>query len=222
MRLSVDRMTSSCYSRSLQTALDDTVGPTKYKSFDVNAVDANIAGIVVDKFGHSYHVFDSNGLAPNLASLSEDELYHLWVRTRSVFSKEPVVRLMKLLETLSVWDYAGKIQYHGMDEQTMRQLLTHRLFSPPAKIIVSASFLLFQDTLEHLLPEVGTETIVIPGDLVSSSPSGPPTLEQPVGTMEGKVMQRVKAALADDAPVDLSYWALCPGKPSKRLKLAWY
>ena len=216
-RLSINGMTSSLYPRPLQTALDDTVGPTRYKNFEIVNGDKNIAGMVTYYNNNQYKVYDANGLGPNLACLSTDEIDNLWVRTKSVFSKAPVVRRTKLLEVLAIWDYAGKIRYTGLSENTIRRLLTSRLLSPPAKIINAAAFDLFQQTMDYFIPESLPEPIPIPDDAtVIPSPSGPPTLAQPiVGEMEGKVMQRVKAAMADDAAIDLDYWAM-PGETAEQ------
>ena len=77
--LSVERMTSSFYQRPFQTALDDTEGPSKYKSFEVASGIKDIVGLVVDKAGVKHPVYDSNGLAPNLAALSELELEMIYL-----------------------------------------------------------------------------------------------------------------------------------------------
>lgn len=122
----------------------------------------------------------------------------MWVLAVSVFSKSKVLRKISLLELLAIWDYAGKIWYQGMSTDRLEQLLQARLLSPPGKILKAITFELCQQVLESILPSSVDELTTLK-DIRNMMPL---TKE---GLMELKGIQRAKAALADNAGVELSY-----------------
>jgi hypothetical protein len=146
-------------------------------------------------------VYDSEGLGPDLATLSSKERHTLWVLAVSVFSKNKVLRKPSQLELLAIWDYAGKIWYQGMNQEQIESLLAARLLSPPGKILKTFSFGICQQVLEATLPRTFNDIVPI-----GKEPQGTGLGQK--GVMELKGIQRAKAAVADDAGVDLSYWAL--------------
>lgn len=131
--------------------------------------------------------------------LTTKERHAFWVLAVSMFSKSKGVRRPTQLELLAAWDYAGKIWYQGMDHSRIEALLASRTLSPLGKILKTVTFGLCQHILEHLLPKQHH-------DVVPSSATGTP--EGLKSIMELKGIQRAKAAVADDAGVDLSFWAI--------------
>jgi len=155
LNLSLDRMTASLYSRYLQTALDDTIGPDTgvHHWFDMNkrvkGFGDKLAVGVVNK---NRPLFDSGGLGPDIAVASSEELQELWVLAASVFSKNKILRRITKLELLAIWDYAGKIWYKGMSNSEIKSIIDQRILSPPAKILTAVCFNTFQQLLERMLP----------------------------------------------------------------------
>ena len=87
-------MTSKMYPRTLQTALDDTVGlfnGTINFEDTKDSKNENVIGHVVQGVGLHHPLFDDRGLGPDLITYQEADLDHLWVRAKSVFSKQPVI-----------------------------------------------------------------------------------------------------------------------------------
>jgi hypothetical protein len=152
-------------------------------------------------------VYNSSGLGPALAALSRSNINDMWVLAVSVFSKTKVLRKPSTLELLAMWDYAGKICCQGMLKDRVEQLLQAWLLSPPGKILKSITFGLCQQLLEHSLPLMVPDAIP-KRDLAALNYKG---------LMEVKGIQRRKAALADDAGVKLSFWAL-PNKTPAQTK----
>jgi hypothetical protein len=153
-------------------------------------------------------VYDSSGLGPDLAMLTNQQRHSFWILAVSVFSKSKVVRKPSHLELLAIWDYAGKIWYQGMDRSRIQSLLLSRLESPPGKILKTISFGLCQQILEATMPDTIQDFGPNPG--AKGAKEG--TLKS---VMELKGIQRAKAALADDAGVELSYWALPNETPTQ-------
>jgi hypothetical protein len=147
-------------------------------------------------------VYDSSGLGPDLAMLTDQQRHSFWILTVSVFSKSKDVRKPSQLKLLAIWDYAGKIWYQGMDRSRIQSLLLSRLESPPGKILKTISFGLCQQILEAAMPNTIQD--------IGPDPRARGAEEQ--GTLKSvielKGIQRAEAALADDAGVELSYWAL--------------
>ena len=211
----IKRMTAGLYPRHLQTALDDTVGPSKdYLRLDrikqeSPSGDAGLvqpSGIVVEG---TREVFDGNSFAPDLAVLESPAMHHLWVLAVSVFSKDRVVRKINVMELLAIWDYAGKIWYKDMNRERLAQVLQARILSPPGKILTTVCFHVYQQCLDAILPQ--SELTFDPKHEVDTRE------KKVVGAMELRGIQRAKAALADDAAVDLSYWAMPNETPAQSL-----
>ena len=90
------------YPRNLQTALDDTVGPSKCMKFESREGHADIVGFVTTYTNHHHPVYNARGVAPRLSDLSPDEVVNFWVMAESVFSKKPVVRRITQAEVLAI------------------------------------------------------------------------------------------------------------------------
>lgn len=202
--LTLASMTAGSYPRPLQTALDDTIGSLfkQRGSLELShSTQSQLEGSTI---------YEASELAPDLSAMTKSEISQVWVRAVSVFSKAKIVRRMTMLECLAVWDYAGKIHYQGLTQHQISALLSYRLRSPPAKIVTAVVFHLAQQLHYQLLPNEALE--VVPAPLIDQS--GEPAGQQ-VAALEGRVVQRVKAAVADDAEVDLAYWAIAGESPQQ-------
>ena len=113
------------YPRNLQTALDDTVGPSKCMKFESREGHEDIVGFVTTYTNQCHPAYNARGVALSLSDISPDEVVNLWVMAKSVFSKKPVVRRITRAEVLAIWDYAGKIWYNEMSGETIKRALTH-------------------------------------------------------------------------------------------------
>lgn len=85
-----------------------------------------------------------------------------------------------------------------MSEGTLRQLLHARVQSPLAKILTSIVFSICQQAMDAKLPHAKIELEAVktdPGVCIA-------------GLMELKGIQRATAVVADDAGIELSYWAM--------------
>eukprot|EP00956_Cyclotella_meneghiniana_P001321 scaffold1440_cov23-Cyclotella_meneghiniana.AAC.2 len=197
---SITRMTASLYPRYLQTALDDTLGAEgRSGQLEVgnSTPETNQEG-VIGVINKRELVMDGKRGSVDLSQLKKPDLHRLWVYAVSVFSDERVLRKLTLLELLAIWDYAGKIRYKGLQDSYIWELLHHRLRSPPAKMLTSMMFTVCQQMLEKLMPV----------RVHSFHTSGDRTAVVKLGLLETKGIQRAKAALPDDAGIELSYWAL--------------
>ena len=196
---SITRMTAGLYARYLQTALDDTIGPERgRRQLELNAQSSECAGRgsigVVDGSGY---LMAGDGLAVDLSRLTSREMHQLWVMAISVYSKKKVLRKVQLLELLAIWDYAGKTNYKGLRDSYVWELLLARVRAPPAKVLTTISFTVCQQLLEKAVPEEVFDVI-------------PESTKHEVikGQLESKGIQRAKAAVPDDAKIELAYWAL--------------
>lgn len=157
--LSLQQMTAGLYAQHLQTALDDTIGPTPgRRRLEKIEVDKDVptrghpSPIGTSERGQP--VYDSTGLAPDAAHLSPSKWHTLWIYAASVFSKEKVLRKPSMLEWLAILDYAGKNWYQGMSQdQQLEELLRARMASPPGKILKTFTFGTCQQLLELLLSD---------------------------------------------------------------------
>jgi hypothetical protein len=146
-----------------------------------NGLENEVIGLVDSKC----KFVDSSGLAPDLALESNQGLHHLWVLAVSVFSKKKVLRLIMVPQ--------------GLSEHFRWELLHSRTQSPPGKILTGITFSLCQQILDSILP-------TMLHDVVERAPKTKQRLVQ--GQMELKGIQRAKAAVTDNAAIELSYWAL--------------
>jgi hypothetical protein len=192
-------MIAGLYPRHLQTALDDTLGAeTRVRQLDVdNAPSMNNRKGIIGPINDREPVMNGNGLAVDLNQVNKRNLHRLWVLAMSVFNKGQVLRKLTPLELLAIWDYAGKIRYKGMAETHVWRLLHARLESPPAKILMGMIFTICQQVLEKLMP----------ARLQTFEQKNEQAIWGRPGSLETKGIQRAKAALPDDAGIELSYWA---------------
>lgn len=219
VNLSIDDLTATMYARSLQTALDDTVGSERGNHcYHVGGKVSDKLDDGVEVIGSVYTngegvrpVYAATGLLLDFSLMKKEERRNLWVECKSVFSTKGVLRRIRTLELLSAWDYAGKICYSGMTDAEIETLLDIRLESPPGKIIMSTVNHLCEQMLKTLQPHDTTKIECSLPELVANE--GP----LPGIHLEGKATQRVKAAIADDANVDLDYWAV-PGETEEESK----
>ena len=105
---------------------------------------------------------------------------------------------------MACWDYAGKIWYSNMQPSTLNNFFLAVLQSPPAKIITALSFTMFAHVQNYLLPESVDE--LLPTLVDSKLPE--------TNDLEHKGVQRMKAAIGDDAQIETDYWAM-PGETAK-------
>ena len=84
------------------------------------------------------------------------------------------------------------------------ELLHARILSPPGKMLTGITFSLCQQILDSILP-------MMLHDVIEQRPKSNQQIVR--GQMELKGIQRAKAAVADDAVVELSYWALLNKMP---------
>lgn len=198
------------FSRHLQTALDDTIGDSKWKNAQFDKVHSteplfnstcHITGYVSSKSGvfERSPVYSSDHLAPDVGSLTRDERM-IWVYANSVYSKpgEKLARQIVPSELFSIWDYEGKYESSEWTPFSTKSILSRRLESPPGKMLRSLVFTA-GETLLHRMHPPHPQVESLPPGLSSDVPFSP-LLEEAAST-------RVKAAQADDAQVDLSQWA---------------
>mmetsp|Transcript_5950 Transcript_5950/g.13021 ORF Transcript_5950/g.13021 Transcript_5950/m.13021 type:complete len:1140 (-) Transcript_5950:4782-8201(-) len=201
IKISLARMTTTKYSRPLQTALDDTLpGSQEARSFEVCERIGSQVGWVTDRGGHRFPVYDSGERAPDLGK-TPTEVKELWVRAKSVWSKQSVIRRVQLEEVLGLWDYADKNVYRGLSKSTKVGLLRARQASPPAKILRMITFLLCNEIQEHLLPNSHQAFLPISGGQKASQANAQSALET-------QAIQRVEATQADDAAIEMDHWAM--------------
>ena len=124
-------MTDDCYARTLQTALDDTVGKAvqmqtiKVFSKGESRTHHNAWGRVqVPQLDGWSLVFDSDGLVPDLVDLRLSWGEWFWVRARCVYSPgKNILRQIKYVELLGLWDYEGKLESTKWTEDIQKDVL---------------------------------------------------------------------------------------------------
>ncbi len=108
-------MTSIVLTRTLQTALLDTHGAAQGVTFETRAgmIPPDTIGFaVLASDGSRSPVYSSDSLGPDLASLPFCGA-KIWVQARSVFSKETVLRQVRISDLMAIWDYKGKLESVG-------------------------------------------------------------------------------------------------------------
>ena len=214
-------MTAGCYPRTLQTALDDTIGGLNHVvRLEKGSTQSSAQGIACEQVWCTrtkqyQYVHEASALGPDLYGLTEDQRLNIWVKATSVFSQDKVIRRITPFELAAVWDYAGKTRYSEMTPCELNQLTRWRMMSPPGKILTAVTFTLCQSLREHQMSQEPTSAPVIsppargPG-LLNLDPTtyrDQPKDDISNSPIEAQQVQRVKAAVADDAPIDFSYWA---------------
>ncbi len=129
-------MTREHYPQPLQVSLDDTVGATQEKYLFEPCFGKDYMGTVqVWKTGITLRVYDADGLAPDMATISPPRFWFFWVKTASVWSRmERIIRPIKLHEFFAIWDFEGKLSLEGRPLTERMTLLQRRFDSPPGKI----------------------------------------------------------------------------------------
>ena len=99
------------FSRSLQTALQDNIGGTKWKTNELDRTStvarlqgSNIMGYISNKRRglHRTAVYDSSCLAPDVGRLSREKQM-IWVNANSVYGRgEKVTRPIDVLELFAI------------------------------------------------------------------------------------------------------------------------
>ena len=195
------------FTRHLQTALQDTIGGSKWESKEFEKADEALSSSGITIVGHmssikhqleNVPVYSADGLAPDIGQLSRNDRV-IWVSANSVYGKgDKVVRPVTIPELFAIWDYEGKFETRNWSPVTISRVLNQRLASPPAKLLRSFAFTAGETLLSRSHSSVASFTSLPPPGISSSIPFNP---------MEEAVSTRVRAAQADDAEVDLSQWA---------------
>ena len=191
-------MTENYYPQSLQSSLDDTEGkPQGVFSFEPCS-GKDFIGHVTTRKGDStatLRVYDGEGMAPDLSTISTPRFWFFWVLAATVWTRERILRPIRLHELFSVWDYECKAECKHRSWPHSMFILTHRIQSPPGKIIRVFAF--------HLLNarnDFADSPIVVPIQAGLSR-------DVPYSPLELTAEVRAKAACPDDADIDLSTWA---------------
>ncbi len=197
-------MTSIVLTRTLQTALSDMHGVAQGVTFEtragMNPPDA-IGFAVLASDGSRSPVYLSNSLGPDLASLPFCGA-KIWVQAHSVFSKETVLRQVRISELMAIWDYEGKLESVGWTRAHSFSILRARLSAPPAKMLRYFAQTVCDALLLRLQP-----SHLLALDVDRSKGLAGFTHDVPFLPLEDKVTTRVAAAQADDAEVNLTAWS---------------
>ena len=100
---------------TLQTALTDTIGATRGRTFELRTgLDPPEAIGVLSSSpqAHPKLVYSGDAERPDLSTIPLRDRY-IWVWAHSVFSKTPVLRQAKTSELMAIWDYEGKLESRG-------------------------------------------------------------------------------------------------------------
>ena len=121
-----------------------------------------------------------------------------------VMSKTLLIRQVTITELHTMWDYEGKLESTQWSKLQGKEVLRHRIMSPPAKII--RTFL--SKAADTIMSEVMGPTSEVTQRLKVKGPTVGLTKDVAFSPLEVNVDTRVAATQADDAKVDLSTWAL--------------
>ena len=130
-------MTMTHYPRTLQTALDDTLGGDHvYQSFESPpSAEGGIVGMVSPyKISSLKPVYSADMLGPDLSLLKAADRF-FWVKANSVRSRQPVVRLVTIHELHAMWDYEVKLECKHWSVGQKVKALSFRVLSPPGKML---------------------------------------------------------------------------------------
>ena len=95
-------MTKEHYPQVLQSSLDDTVGKSQVRfSFEPHQGGTSMGTVTLKKNGSKLPVNDSNGLGPDLGLIRSPRFWFFWVFAHTVWSKEQIIRPIKLGELFS-------------------------------------------------------------------------------------------------------------------------
>lgn len=193
-------MTREHYPQPLQASLDDTVGATQEKYLFEPCFGKDYLGTVrVRKTGIMLRVYDADGLAPDMTTISPPRFWFFWVRAASVWSKEEkIIRPIKLHELFAIWDFEGKLSMEGQSLSERMTLLRRRFNSPPGKI----SRLILHHIFDSKAAQFG------PPETTAIGTKQPvKSVDIPFSPMEQAAEVRAEASCPDDAEIDLSVWS---------------
>ncbi len=83
---------------------------------------------------HPSPVYSGDWLAPDLAAMPFTDV-QIWVQAHSVYSKDVVLRQVRLAELFAIWDYEGKLESVGWSRAQSLSVLKACLLAPPAKML---------------------------------------------------------------------------------------
>ena len=195
-------MTREHYPQPLQASLDDTVGATQESHlFEPCFGKDHIGTVRVWKTGIVLKVYDADGLAPDMTTISPPRFWFFWVRAASCLLKDKkakIIRPIKLHELFAIWDFEGKLSLEGRPLAERMTLLQRRYDSPPGKIARLMLHHLFECRVAQFEPPVVSNTV--PTLAVKSK-------DIPFSPMEEAAEVRAEASCPDDAEIDLTVWS---------------
>ena len=199
-------MMSPSYPRTLQTVLDDTlpckpVVVTEMRSSGEDSVVGEVrerAGTKTDRRA----VHSAAGRVPDISNLPYQQRL-LWVRMRTIWSREPRVRKLVPRELLAMWDYEGKLESRDWSEEELERVICSRMASPPGKILRA----LAHPALDFLLGRGGCPGGGLPPARPRLVTAGK-TVDVPTSVLERKIGAGAAATRPNDAGIDLSIWAV--------------
>ncbi len=197
-------MTSNVLSRTLKTALSDTFGASPGTDFEPRGsmTPPEVVGVLSSSSGnHPFPVYSGDRLAPDLASIPFKEV-QIWVQAHSIYSKDIVLRQVRLAKLFAIWDYEGKLESVGWSPAQSLSVLKTRLLAPPAKMLRCFA----QSVFDAVLLRLGSRHAGDVNKLASDSLLGL-TRDVLFSPLKEKVLTQVAATQADDAKVDLTAWS---------------
>ncbi len=123
--------------RDIQTALSDTIGATRGRTFELRTgLDPPEAIGVLSSSPQARLelVYSGDVVGPDLSTIPFRDRC-IWVWAHSVFSKTPVLRQAKTSELMAIWDYEGKLESRSWSREQSLCVLSARLLSPPGKML---------------------------------------------------------------------------------------
>ena len=83
---------------------------------------------------HPPPVYSGDWLGPDFASIPFKEV-QIWVQAHSIYSKDTVLRQVRLAKLFAIWDYEGKLESVGWSCAQSLSVLKTCLLTPPAKML---------------------------------------------------------------------------------------
>ena len=123
--------------RTLQTALSDTIGATRGRTFELRTgLDPPKAIGVLSSSPQACPklVYSGDAVGPDLSTIPLRDWF-IWVWAHSVFSMTPVLHQAKTSELMAIWDYERKLESWGWSQEQSLRVLSAWLLSPPGKML---------------------------------------------------------------------------------------